>query len=161
MMKPEPPYEPMVDLPRLERAAREILWAIGENPAREGLADTPRRVARMYEEVFAGMREDPAAHLEVTFDAHHDEMVMLKDVAVYSMCEHHLLPWLGRAHVAYIPGEEGRIAGLSKIARMVEGYARRPQVQERFTTQVADAVMARLEARGALVLVEAEHLCMS
>jgi GTP cyclohydrolase IA len=149
------------DLPRIERAVREILEAIGEDPGRDGLVDTPNRVARMYAEIFAGLREDPGRHLSVTFEAQHDEMVMVKDIDVFSVCEHHLVPWFGQAHVAYIPGDEGRITGLSKLARLVEGFARRPQVQERLTTQVADAVEKVLEPRGVLVVVEAEHLCMS
>jgi GTP cyclohydrolase I len=152
---------PPVDLPRIEAAVRDILVAIGEDPGRDGLVDTPARVARMYAEIFAGLREDPGRHLNVTFEAHHDEMVMVKDIAVYSVCEHHLVPWFGEAHVAYIPGDEGRITGLSKLVRLVEGFARRPQVQERLTTQVAEAVEATLEPRGVLVVVEAEHLCMS
>ncbi len=150
-----------IDLARIERAVSEILAAIGEDRGRDGLSDTPARVARMYAEVFSGLQEDPARHLNVTFDAHHDEMVMVKDIDVYSMCEHHLLPWHGRAHVAYIPNGEGRITGLSKLARLVEGFARRPQVQERLTTQVADAVEEILAPEGVLVVVEAEHLCMS
>jgi GTP cyclohydrolase I len=149
------------DLPRIQRAVTEILEAIGEDPRRDGLVDTPARVARMYAEIFSGLREEPGEHLSVTFEAHHDEMVMVKDIDVYSMCEHHLVPWFGQAHVAYIPGHEGRITGLSKLARLVEGFARRPQVQERLTTQVADAVEEILEPRGVLVVVEAEHLCMS
>jgi GTP cyclohydrolase I len=150
-----------VDLPRIERAVREILEAIGEDPGRDGLIDTPNRVARMYAEIFAGLREDPGRHLSVTFEAQHDEMVMVKDIDIFSVCEHHLVPWFGHAHVAYIPGDEGRITGLSKLARLVEGFARRPQVQERLTTQVADAVEKVLVPRGVLVVVEAEHLCMS
>jgi len=152
---------PGVDLPRVERAVREILEAIGENPDRGGLIDTPGRVARMYAEIFAGLLEDPAEHLVVTFEAHHDEMVMVRDVPFTSSCEHHLVPFSGRAHVAYIPNPDGRITGLSKIARLVEGYARRPQVQERMTTQVADAMERVLQPRGTLVVIEAEHLCMS
>jgi GTP cyclohydrolase I len=150
-----------VDLPRIQRAVSEILAAIGEDPTRDGLVDTPARVARMYAEIFSGLREEPAEQLKVTFEAHHDEMVMVKDIDVYSMCEHHLIPWHGRAHVAYIPNSEGRITGLSKLARLVEGFARRPQVQERLTTQVADAVERTLAPAGVLVVVEAEHLCMS
>ncbi|HLI02091.1 MAG TPA: GTP cyclohydrolase I FolE [Acidimicrobiales bacterium] len=150
-----------VDLARIERAVSEILLAIGEDPTRDGLLDTPSRVARMYAEVFSGLREEPGRHLNVTFEAHHDEMVMVKDIDLYSMCEHHLVPWHGRAHVAYIPGADGRITGLSKLARLVEGFARRPQVQERLTTQVADAVEEVLAPAGVLVVVEAEHLCMS
>jgi GTP cyclohydrolase I len=150
-----------IDLERIAAAVREILAAIGEDPDRDGLVQTPARVARMYAEVFAGLQEDPARHLGVTFEAHHDEMVMVKGIAVYSMCEHHLLPWHGQAHVAYIPNSDGRITGLSKLARLVEGFARRPQVQERLTTQVADAIETTLAPAAVLVVVEAEHLCMS
>ncbi len=150
-----------VDLERIAAAVREILSAIGEDPDRDGLLETPARVARMYAEVFSGLREDPDRHLEVTFEARHDEMVMVKGIPLYSMCEHHLLPWHGLAHVAYIPNSDGRITGLSKLARLVEGYARRPQVQERLTTQVADALEATLEPAAVLVVVEAEHMCMS
>ena len=150
-----------MDLPRIERAVAEILEAIGEDPGRDGLVDTPSRVARMYAEIFAGLHDNPGRHLSVTFEAQHDEMVMVKDIDLYSVCEHHLVPWFGQAHVAYIPGEEGRITGLSKLARLVEGFARRPQVQERLTTQVADAIEEVLQPRGVLVVVEAEHLCMS
>jgi GTP cyclohydrolase I len=150
-----------VDLSRIERAVREILFAIGEDPERDGLIETPKRVARMYEEIFAGLGEDPGKHLSVVFEADHDEMVMVKDIPVYSVCEHHLVPWFGRAHVAYIPNEDGRITGLSKLARLVDGFSKRPQVQERLTTQVADSVEAVLAPRGVLVVVEAEHLCMS
>jgi GTP cyclohydrolase IA len=150
-----------VDAPRIQRAVREILEAIGEDPDRDGLVDTPARVAKMYAEIFSGLNEDPGEHLKVTFEADHDEVVMVKDIALYSVCEHHLLPWFGQAHVAYIPNPQGRITGLSKLARLVDGYARRPQVQERLTTQVADTVDRMLEPRGVLVVVEAEHLCMS
>jgi len=150
-----------VDTARIEAAVREILEAIGEDPERDGLQATPQRVARMYAEIFSGLHENPDHHLSVTFEAGHDEMVMVKDIPLFSVCEHHLVPWLGRAHVAYIPNRDGRITGLSKIARLVDGYSRRPQVQERFTTQVADAVERVLEPRGVLVVVEAEHLCMS
>lgn len=150
-----------VDLQRIEAAVREILIAIGEDPNRDGLVDTPRRVARMYEEIFVGLAEDPGDHLSVVFDVNHDEMVMVKDIPIYSVCEHHLVPWFGRAHVAYIPNEDGRITGLSKLARLVDGFSRRPQVQERLTTQVADRLEAVLAPRGVLVVVEAEHLCMS
>ena len=153
--------EQQVDTDRIERAVREILVAIGEDPDRDGLQKTPKRVARMYAEVFAGLQEDPAHHLKVQFETGHDEMVMVRDIPFYSMCEHHLMPFVGRAHVAYIPGERGMITGLSKLARLVEAYARRPQVQERLTTQVADKLMEVLEPRGALVVVEAEHQCMS
>ena len=150
-----------VDKGRIEKAVREILEAIGEDPDRDGLQRTPLRIAEMYEEIFAGLHDDPAKHLTVTFEADHDEMVMVRDIAVTSLCEHHLVPFAGRAHVAYIPGEDGRITGLSKIARLVDGYARRPQVQERLTSQIADAMVERLEPQGALVVIEAEHLCMS
>jgi GTP cyclohydrolase IA len=153
--------ESKIDKPRIERAVREILLAIGEDPGRDGLVDTPRRVARMYEEIFSGIHEDPGDHLSVLFEADHDEMVMVKDIPVYSVCEHHLMPWFGRAHVAYIPNEDGRITGLSKLARLVEGFSHRPQVQERLTTQVADRIENVLAPRGVLVVVEAEHLCMS
>ena len=151
----------MVDKPRIERAVREILEAVGEDPDREGLLRTPERVADMYAEIFAGLADDPAEHLAVTFAADHDEMIMVKDIPLYSMCEHHLIPFLGRAHVAYIPNANGRITGLSKLARLVDSYARRPQVQERLTSQIADTIDSRLEPRGVLVVLEAEHLCMS
>ena len=150
-----------VDIERIEAAVAEILEALGEDPQRDGLLRTPARVAKMYAEVFAGLREDPEHHLEVQFEAGHDEMVMVKDIPFYSMCEHHLLPFVGQAHVAYVPGEHGKITGLSKLARLVEAYARRPQVQERLTSQVADKLMQALDPRGALVVIEAEHLCMS
>ena len=150
-----------VDEERIERAIHEILAAIGEDVSRDGIKNTPERVARMYAEVFQGLAEDPADHLTVTFEAGHDEMVMVKDIPLYSMCEHHLVPFIGTAHVAYIPNDDGRITGLSKLARVVEGYAKRPQVQERLTTQIADAVERVLEPKGVLVVIEAEHLCMS
>ena len=152
---------PAVDLERIEHAVREILLAIGEDPDRDGLLRTPARVAAMYEEIFSGLHEDPAAHLRVTFEANHDEMVLVRDIPLYSSCEHHLTPFHGVAHVAYIPGEDGRITGLSKIARLVEGFARRPQVQERLTTQIADALMHALDPKGVFVVIECEHLCMS
>ncbi len=150
-----------VDQPRVERAVREILEAIGEDPDRDGLVGTPSRVAKMYADLFGGLHEDPGEHLNVTFEANHDEMVMVKGIPLYSLCEHHLVPWFGHAHVAYIPNDDGRITGLSKLARLVEGYSRRPQVQERLTTQVADTVENVLAPRGVLVVIEAEHLCMS
>jgi len=150
-----------MDLARIEKAVREILLAIGEDPDRDGLQRTPRRVAEMYAEVFGGLHEDPCRHLVVTFDAEHDEMVLVRDIPLYSNCEHHLTPFHGKAHVAYIPNEDGRITGLSKLARLVDGFARRPQVQERLTTQIADALVDALQPRGAFVLIEAEHLCMS
>jgi GTP cyclohydrolase I len=151
---------PGPDKARIEKAVREILEAIGEDPDREGLARTPQRVADMYEEVFAGLR-DTEDHLAVTFAADHDEMIMVKDIPLYSHCEHHLTPFIGRAHVAYVPNAEGRITGLSKLARLVDSYARRLQVQERLTSQIADDIEAKLRPRGVLVVVEAEHLCMS
>ncbi|MHB1536245.1 MAG: GTP cyclohydrolase I FolE [Acidimicrobiales bacterium] len=150
-----------VDLDRIAAAVREILSAIGEDPDRGGLLDTPQRVARMYEEIFSGLHEQPERHLKATFEADHDEMVMVKDIELYSVCEHHLVPWFGRAHVAYIPNDDGRITGLSKLARLVDGFARRPQVQERLTSQVADAMESVLAPRGVLVVVEAQHLCMA
>jgi GTP cyclohydrolase I len=150
-----------IDRPRIEAAVREMLAAVGEDPARDGLVNTPRRVAKMYEEIFSGLHEDPAKHLTVTFEAEHDEMVMVRDIPVHSMCEHHLVPFAGRAHVAYIPGDDGRITGLSKIARLVDGFAKRPQVQERLTTQIADALLETLRPGGVLVMIEAEHFCMS
>ncbi|WP_346742560.1 GTP cyclohydrolase I FolE [Rhabdothermincola salaria] len=158
-----PPHEtlPPVDLPRIEAAVREILLAIGEDPDRDGLQNTPGRVARMYSEVFAGLREEPDSHLKVVFEAEHDEMVMVRDIALTSMCEHHLVPFIGKAHVAYIPNEDGRVTGLSKLARLVDAYAKRPQVQERLTAQIADEIERTLQPRGVLVVVEAEHLCMS
>jgi GTP cyclohydrolase I len=150
-----------IDTGRIERAVREILEAIGEDPDRDGLVRTPTRIAHMYEEIFAGLHEDPSHHLTVTFEADHDEMVMVRDIAVTSVCEHHLVPFAGRAHVAYIPGSDGRITGLSKIARLVDGFAKRPQVQERLTTQIADALVDTLDPIGVLVMIEAEHFCMS
>jgi GTP cyclohydrolase I len=150
-----------MDLDRIAKAVREILEAIGEDPDRDGLIDTPERVARMYAEVCSGLHADPSEHLTVTFESAHDEMVMVRDIPLYSLCEHHLVPFIGKAHVAYIPGKDGRITGLSKIARLVEGFSRRPQVQETLTVQVADAMEATLEPRGVMVVVEAEHLCMS
>ncbi len=150
-----------VDVARVTWAVREILSAIGEDPDRDGLRDTPKRVAKMYKEIFSGIGEDPGHHLTVTFEADHDEMVMVRDIPLYSVCEHHLVPWFGHAHVAYIPGLDGRITGLSKLGRLVQGYARRPQVQERLTAQVADTMQQVLVPRGVLVVVEAEHLCMS
>jgi len=152
-----PPY----DAPRAEAAVRELLLAIGEDPDREGLRDTPARVARAYQEIFAGLRQEPEDVLTTTFDLGHEEMVLVRDIEVYSTCEHHLVPFHGVAHVGYIPNTDGRITGLSKLARLVEVYARRPQVQERLTTQVADALVNILEPRGVLVVVECEHLCMS
>ncbi|MGI8792426.1 MAG: GTP cyclohydrolase I FolE [Acidimicrobiales bacterium] len=150
-----------VDLGRIEKAVKEILEAIGEDPDRDGLLDTPGRVARMYAEIFEGLRQKPADVLSTVFDAGHDEMIIVRDIAVASMCEHHLVPFIGHANVAYIPNEDGRITGLSKLARLVDVFARRPQVQERLTTQIADAIAAFLDPRGVMVEIEAEHLCMS
>ncbi|HEY2271461.1 MAG TPA: GTP cyclohydrolase I FolE [Jatrophihabitantaceae bacterium] len=152
---------PGVDLARAEAAVRELLYAIGEDPERDGLKATPGRVARAYVETMAGLFVDPEEVLETTFDEHHDELVLVKDIPLYSTCEHHLVPWHGSAAVGYIPGTDGRITGLSKLARVVDLYARRPQVQERLTSQVADAVMRRLQPRGVIVVVQAEHLCMA
>jgi GTP cyclohydrolase I len=148
-----------VDVPRIERAVREILLAVGEDPSREGLLKTPNRVARAYGELMAGLREDPRTHLRTVFHEQYDEVVMLRDVEFHSLCEHHLLPFTGRAHVAYLP--DGKVVGLSKLARLVEGYARRPQVQERLTTQVADALMEELNPIGAACVIEATHTCMT
>ena len=150
-----------VDTKRIEAAVLEILAAVGEDPTRDGLLMTPGRVARMYEELFTGFDENPADHLEVTFAADHDEMVMVRDIPFASLCEHHMVPFMGRAHVAYIPGSDGRITGLSKLARLVDGYAKRLQVQERMTSQIADTVEEALDPKGVLVVVDAEHLCMS
>lgn len=149
---PDPTAEPQgtsVDLPRVEAAVRELLAAIGEDPERDGLLDTPARVARMYAEVCSGLHDDPRRHLRTTFEANHDEMIMVRDITFHSLCEHHLAPFSGRAHVAYIPNEEGRITGLSKLARLTLGYAARPQVQERLTTQIAEAIEEVLAPRGA------------
>jgi GTP cyclohydrolase I len=150
-----------VDIERASRAIRELLEAVGEDPDREGLRDTPTRVAEMYAELLAGMFEDPARHLNVTFAADHDEMVMVRDIPFASLCEHHLIPFIGKAHVAYIPNVEGTITGLSKLARLVDGCAKRLQVQERLTTEIAEAIEGTLKPRGTLVVIEAEHLCMS
>lgn len=152
---------PVFDQQRAEGAIRELLYAVGEDPDRQGLVDTPARVARAYREMFSGLYTDPDTVLETTFDEQHDELVLVKGIPLYSICEHHLVAFHGVAHVGYIPGDDGRITGLSKIARVVDLYAKRPQVQERLTGQVADAVMRKLDPRGVIVVVEAEHLCMS
>ena len=152
---------PPVDLARVERAVREILIAIGEDPARDGIKDTPSRVARAYAEQFAGLRQRPEDVLTTVFDADHDEMVLVRDIEMFSTCEHHLVPFFGYAHIGYIPNEQGQITGLSKLARLVDVYAKRPQVQERMTSQVADSLVNVLEPRGVIVVVEAEHLCMA
>ncbi|MFF2225833.1 GTP cyclohydrolase I FolE [Streptomyces globisporus] len=149
------------DEKRAEAAVRELLLAVGEDPDREGLRETPGRVARAYKEILAGLRQEPEDVLTTTFDLGHDEMVLVKDIEIMSLCEHHLLPFHGVAHVGYIPADSGKITGLSKLARLVDVFARRPQVQERLTTQVADSLMRILEARGAIVVIEAEHMCMS
>ncbi|HEU4900484.1 MAG TPA: GTP cyclohydrolase I FolE [Actinomycetota bacterium] len=149
------------DPEKVERGVRLILEGIGEDLDRDGLRDTPARVARMYEEITSGLRTDPTQVLQAVFEAGHDEMVMVRDIPMASICEHHLIPFVGRAHLAYIPNEQGQITGLSKLARLVDGLARRPQVQERLTSEVADAMVERLKPRGALVVIEAEHLCMS
>lgn len=157
----EPPALGPFDQQRAEAAIRELLIAIGEDPDREGLLDTPARVARAYEEIFSGMRLTAEDVLTTTFDLGHDELVIVRDIEVYSTCEHHLVPFHGVAHVGYIPGDDGRITGLSKLARLVDVYAKRPQVQERLTSQVADALMRILQPKGAIVVVSCEHLCMS
>jgi len=150
-----------IDLERAERAVREILLAIGEDPDREGLKETPGRVARSYAEIFAGMSQRPEDVLTTTFELGHDELILVRDIEVYSTCEHHLVPFHGVAHVGYIPGRDGRVTGLSKLARLVDVYARRPQVQERMTSQIADALLEHLKPLGVLVVIECEHLCMS
>lgn len=150
-----------MDLEKIEEAVYMMLEAIGEDPTREGLRDTPKRVARMYAEVFSGLHEDPSRHFNVQFtEEQHEEMVIVKDIPVYSMCEHHLVPFYGKAHVAYIP-RKGKITGLSKFARVVEGFAHRPQLQERLTSQIANAVMDELDPLGVVVVIEAEHMCMT
>jgi GTP cyclohydrolase I len=151
----------VVDQPRVEALVRELLEAIGEDPTRPGLVETPRRVADMYVELFEGHDVDPGEHLRVTFEAGHDEMVMVRDISFTSLCEHHLVPFVGFAHLAYLPGAEGKITGLSKLARLVEGYARRLQVQERMTTEIVEAMERELRPRGSIVVIEAEHFCMS
>jgi GTP cyclohydrolase I len=150
-----------IDLPRAEAAVRELLYAVGEDPDREGLRDTPARVARAYGEIFGGLALEPRDVLTTTFELEHDEMVLVRDIEVYSTCEHHLLPFHGVAHVGYIPGEHGQVTGLSKLARLVDVYARRPQLQERLTTEIADAMEAGLQPRGVVVVIDCEHLCMS
>lgn len=149
-----------MDIDRIEKAVAMILEAIGEDKEREGLRDTPKRVARMYQELFSGIKEDPGEYLQVLFTEHHDELILVKDIPFYSMCEHHLLPFYGKAHVAYIP-RKGRITGLSKLVRVAEGFARRPQLQERLTSQIADSIMEKLQPWGVAVVVEAEHMCMT
>ena len=156
-----PPPVAAFDHDRVSAAVREILIGIGEDPDRDGLRDTPARVARSYAEVFSGLRQDASEVLGTRFDVEHDEMIIVRDIALYSVCEHHLVPFHGVAHIGYVPGRDGRVVGLSKLARLVDVYARRPQVQERLTGQVADALMEHGRARGALVVIDAEHLCMA
>lgn len=150
----------MIDNKKIEKAVKSILEAIGEDPDRKGIKDTPARVARMYAELFSGMGKDPAKEITIFHEADHEEMVMVKDIPFYSMCEHHLIPFIGKAHVVYIPNK-GRVTGLSKLVRVIEGFAKRPQVQERLTSQIADTLMEKLKPQGILVIIEAEHLCMS
>lgn len=149
------------DQARAEAAVRELLLAVGEDPEREGLLETPARVARAYKEVFAGLHEDPKEVLAKTFDEGHQELVLVKDIPIYSTCEHHLVPFFGKAHIGYIPGKDGKVTGLSKLARLVDLYAKRPQVQERLTSQVADALVEKLNPASAIVVIECEHLCMA
>lgn len=149
------------DAPRAEAAVRELLAAIGEDPTRDGLLDTPARVAKAFAEQFSGLYSDPDEVLQTLFDEGHAEMVLMRDIEMYSTCEHHLVPFFGKAHVGYIPGRDGRVTGLSKLARLVDGYAKRPQVQERLTTQIADALVRKLRPAGVIVVIEAEHLCMA
>lgn len=152
---------PKFDHERAEAAVRELLIAVGEDPDREGLVETPARVARAYAEVFAGLHEDPKVHLEKSFSENHRELVLVRDIPIYSTCEHHLVPFYGKAHVGYIPGKDGKVTGLSKLARLADLYAKRPQVQERLTGQVADAIVEKLGASAVIVVVECEHLCMA
>jgi GTP cyclohydrolase IA len=166
-MRSKPSVSPLpvtrrpIDLPAIESAVRSILEAIGEDPDRDGLRNTPQRVAEMYAELFSGLSRDPAEELSVVFEANHDEMILVRDITLHSVCEHHLIPCVGKAHVAYIPNKNGQITGLSKIARLVDTVAKKPQVQERLTTEIAGALEKALEPRGVFVMVEAEHLCMS
>ena len=152
---------PKFDRERAEAAVRELLIAVGEDPDREGLVETPARVARAYEEVFAGLHEDPKVHLEKSFSENHRELVLVRDIPIYSTCEHHLVPFYGVAHIGYIPGPEGKVTGLSKLARVADMYAKRPQVQERLTAQIADAIVDKLHASAVIVVIECEHLCMA
>jgi GTP cyclohydrolase IA len=151
----------VIDVPRAEAAVRELLAAVGEDPDREGLRDTPARVARSYAEIFSGLDRSPSDVLTTMFEIGHDELVLVRDIDVYSMCEHHLVPFHGVAHLGYVPSEDGRVTGLSKLARLVDVFARRPQVQERMTTQIADALDEHLKPRGVLVVIDCEHLCMA
>lgn len=150
-----------MDKERIEKAFREILIAIGEDPDREGLVETPKRVANMYEEIFSGLDENPEKHLKMFREGQSDEIVIVRDIPMYSMCEHHFLPFVGKAHIAYIPNDEGLVIGLSKLARIVNSYARRPQLQERLTAQIADFIQKEMDPKGVAVVIEAEHLCMT
>lgn len=150
-----------MDLKKIEDGVKLILEGLGEDLSREGIKETPKRVARLYQEVFSGLQQDPSELIVTTFSENHDEMILVKDIPLYSVCEHHLMPFLGKAHVAYIPGKEGKIVGISKLARVVDVFSKRLQVQERLTTQIADTLVKKLSPRGVLVVVEAEHLCMS
>jgi GTP cyclohydrolase I len=150
----------MIDQDKIEKAVRDILAAIGEDPKRDGIKDTPKRVARMYAELFAGIGKDPGKELSIFHNEQHEEMIMVKDIPFYSICEHHLVPFIGKAHIVYIP-TSGKVTGLSKLVRVIEGFAKRPQVQERLTSEIADTLVKRLTPRGVLVVIEAEHLCMS
>ncbi len=152
---------PKFDQARAEAAVRELLIAVGEDPDREGLVETPARVARAYAEVFAGLHEDPKVHLEKSFSENHRELVLVRDIPIYSTCEHHLVPFYGVAHIGYIPGQDGKVTGLSKLARVADMYAKRPQVQERLTAQIADAIVEKLDASAVIVVIECEHLCMA
>lgn len=152
---------PKFDHERAEAAVRELLIAVGEDPDREGLVETPARVARAYAEVFAGLHEDPKVHLEKSFSENHRELVLVRDIPIYSTCEHHLVPFYGVAHIGYIPGQDGKVTGLSKLARVADMYAKRPQVQERLTAQIADAIVEKLNASAVIVVIECEHLCMA
>lgn len=160
-MTSENPIQTGIDAKRIEHAVTELLLAIGEDPSRDGLVDTPARVARAYQEIFSGIHVDPAQALTTNFDLGHEELVLVKGIEFYSICEHHLLPFFGVAHIGYIPGFGGKITGLSKLARVVDLYAKRPQVQERLTTQIADAIEEKLQPTGVVVIMEAQHLCMS
>lgn len=150
-----------MDREKVEAGVKLLLEGMGEDPTREGLLETPRRVADMFEEIFAGLDQDPAEHFKVMFNEDHREMILVRDIPLYSMCEHHLVPFIGKAHIAYIPGKDGRICGLSKLARVVDVFARRPQVQERLTSQIAEEIVKHLDPAGVIVVIEAEHLCMS
>ena len=161
MQNEQPNNAAAMDMAKIEAGVRMILEGVGEDPDREGLIETPARVARMYEEVFAGMNQDPHDLFEKLFDEHHQEMVLVREIPFYSMCEHHLAPFFGQAHIAYIPGKEGKVCGLSKLARLVDLYAKRPQIQERLTSQIADTLVKELNPEGVMVVLEAEHMCMT